>query len=341
MQRSRSAVQFYMLLITVWVGVAAILLVSGVQPAVASSKPSARAAKVDLLAGDVDGFIVWSSNRHGNHDIFKMLLPGRQVSKLVGSKFSETYPRISPDGSKLVFSRSRKPRISYRNRLDWDVFLLDLGSNRETRLSQNFTMPRWISNSEISVLKKGNSVIRVNIENLSRKTIYKTGVGNSMPVGSQIAHPSLNPRTGQLVFTAKQSEIGTNTGFWGTAISKSGVHRGLHNGCEISWTMDGEGLFQVAGEGRQGTRIIRIDPSSHAASTMIDLDGEFSHEYWPKDSKGGKYLVFGASRSAKEHAHDIEDYEIFLWKTGSASSTATRLTYHAGNDNWPDIFINR
>jgi Tol biopolymer transport system component len=71
----------------------------------------------------------------------------------------------------------------------------------------------------------------------------------------------------------------------------------------------------------------------------VDLDGEFSHEYWPKDSANGEYLVFGASRGKHHHEHDVADYEIFLWKVGSDPSKATRLTFHTGNDNWPDVYI--
>ena len=73
---------------------------------------------------------------------------------------------------------------------------------------------------------------------------------------------------------------------------------------------------------------------------MIDLIGEFSHEYWPKESNNGEYMVFGASRGSKDHEHDSKDYEIFLWKVGTDSAKATRLTFYTGNDNWPDIHIN-
>ena len=51
-------------------------------------------------------------------------------------------------------------------------------------------------------------------------------------------------------------------------------------------------------------------------------------------------LVFGASRSEGEHEHDQADYEIFLWQIGSDPTQATRLTFHTGNDNWPDVYIN-
>jgi len=72
---------------------------------------------------------------------------------------------------------------------------------------------------------------------------------------------------------------------------------------------------------------------------VVNLVDEFNHEYWPKESTDGGYLVFGASRGPKDHEHDTKDYEIFLWKLGSDPSKATRLTFHTGNDNWPDAYI--
>ena len=39
------------------------------------------------------------------------------------------------------------------------------------------------------------------------------------------------------------------------------------------------------------------------------------------------------------HDHDIADYEIYLWQVGTPPEKAARLTYHSGNDRWPDIFI--
>ena len=84
---------------------------------------------------------------------------------------------------------------------------------------------------------------------------------------------------------------------------------------------------------------MNVDPETLEHTTLINLDGEFTHEYWPKDSSNGEYMVFGASRSKKEHEHDTQDYEIFLWRVDSHANTATRLTFHTGNDNWPDVHI--
>jgi hypothetical protein len=71
----------------------------------------------------------------------------------------------------------------------------------------------------------------------------------------------------------------------------------------------------------------------------LDLPGPYSHEYVPKVSNDVRWLVLGAC--ATGHEHDTADYEIFLWKIGSAPEAAVRLTHHTGNDCWPDVFIER
>jgi hypothetical protein len=48
-------------------------------------------------------------------------------------------------------------------------------------------------------------------------------------------------------------------------------------------------------------------------------------------------MVWGVTQ--RGHDHDIADYEIYLWRVGDKPEGAVRLTYHSGNDRWPDIFI--
>ena len=82
--------------------------------------------KVALAAELPTGFVVWSSNRFGNHDILKMDLPQRNITRLTTHPHTEYFPRISPDGRFIVFSRSQKPWVSQRNQELWDVILLDI-----------------------------------------------------------------------------------------------------------------------------------------------------------------------------------------------------------------------
>ena len=83
--------------------------------------------------------------------------------------------------------------------------------------------------------------------------------------------------------------------------------------------------------------IWRRAPGTAAGEPWLDLPGEFSHEYFPRLSRDGRLLVFGAS--AGGHEHDTADYEIFAWEPGTPPDAAVRLTYHTGNDCWPDIWL--
>lgn len=289
---------------------------------------------------DINGFVVFSSNRDGNHDIFKLNLADYELSKLTTHPHVETYPRLSPNGKRLVFARSQQPWVSQRNAVAWDVYVLDLASMQETKMGSNGTAPQWLDNGQITYARDGHTLVKVNVDDGGEEILYQTGVGNPMPKGAYIQNPEYNPITKQVVFTGRQSHIGGTVGHWGTALSTGNTIKPILNGCELAWNSSGTSLFQVTTGGRDGDlRIVKVDPLTGESSTLIDTDLGFGHEYWPKDSSNGEYMVFGASRSPKEHEHDTEDYEIFLWKVGSDSSKATRLTFHTGNDNWPDVYI--
>jgi len=287
------------------------------------------------------GFAVWSSNRNGNHDILKMTLPDMVISRLTTHSYTEYYPRVSPDGTKILFSRSHEAYVSQRNVVAWDLYLLDLDSNIEKLISEFSTNGSWLNNNEITFLKNGNSVIRYNIDSINSETLYQSGLNNSMPGGALIATPSFNPFTQQLVFTGLQSDIGSNTGYWGTALYREDQNiLPIYNGCQIFWSSQGDLLYQVIGSSKGGNQFATINLETLQPSPWLDLDGEFSHEYFPKTSNTDTHLIFSASRGGrKEHEHDLADYEIFIWEIGSNPNKATRLTFHSGNDNWPDVYL--
>lgn len=288
----------------------------------------------------LDGMVVFSSNRDGNHDIFKLDLGSFVLSKLTDHPNTETYPRISPDGKRLVFARAHQVWVSQRNTVAWDIYVLDLQTGEEFRVGETGTAPAWISNSEVTFLQGGSNVVKVDVDTLKLEAVFTPGVGNKMPAGAKLQNPSFNPVSQGLTFTARQSAIGSPHGHWGTALNFADAHKPVYPGCELRWNYDGSELHQVAKGGRKdGLRIVSVNQETLDLTTLVDLEGEFSHEYWPKDSNDGSYMVFGASRGKQDHEHDVADYEIFLWKVGSDPSKATRLTFHTGNENWPDVYI--
>ena len=70
---------------------------------------------------------------------------------------------------------------------------------------------------------------------------------------------------------------------------------------------------------------------------FVDIPSRISHEYFPQMSIDAKWLVWAATQ--RGHDHDIADYEIHIWEIGTDPENCTRLTFHSGNDRWPDIFI--
>ena len=82
---------------------------------------------------------------------------------------------------------------------------------------------------------------------------------------------------------------------------------------------------------------MKIDPVTYERTVLFDFNDAYSHIYFPKDSNDGRYMIFGGSQGG--HNHDEADYEIFLWDMQTQKEYATRLSFHSGNDNWPDVFI--
>ena len=108
----------------------------------------------------------------------------------------------------------------------------------------------------------------------------------------------------------------------------------------IFFSTNGDYMYQVSHGSKynkKDNQFLHIDPETLETKTLLDLEGDYSHEYFPKDSNDGKYMVLAAS--AGGHEHDTADYEIFLWQVGSNPNYATRITFHSGNDNWPDVYI--
>jgi hypothetical protein len=108
--------------------------------------------------------------------------------------------------------------------------------------------------------------------------------------------------------------------------------------CQIAWWPGQERLIWIEGhKGNGGTRVAWGPPDGKRVETLIDLPGRFSHEYFPRISRDGAWLAWAAS--AGDHEPGRADYEIFVWKLGDPPDRALRLTYHTGNDQWPDLTL--
>lgn len=279
-----------------------------------------------------DGFMVWSSNRSGSHDIFKMTLPDREITRLTSHSHVDYHPRISPDGRKVVFARSRKPGMSTRNQLDWDVILLDLETGREQRLAEYGNFPTWADSTRVHYQYRVEQLGTYDLESGEHRVDFHSGMGQ-VQKGAGLQTPHVSPDGDRLAVTLrfKQHLIGT--------VDFKGNITRIADGCQLTWSPTGDFLYYVDYGGRMKNAIYVYEPSRGESRMWIDLPGEFSHEYFPKLSSDERYLVFGASRSENAHEHDSADFEMFLWQVGTPVENAARLTFSESNDNYPDIHL--
>lgn len=284
------------------------------------------------LLAELRGFVVWSSNRSGNHDIWMMSLPDRQVKQVTTHPHTEYFPRIAPDGAQLVFARSKQPWVSQRNTTAWDIYLLDLKTGQERELAKDGNVPTWSSDGQkVYFQRNGNQLVELEVASGKQTVVWQSGLNLELKPSVTLENPAVAPKGGAVAVTLRGGLRAT------AIIDPTGKLRLSGDGCQLNWAPDGSYLYKVDHGGRQTNALYRVDPQTLAMRPWFDAPGEYSHEYFPKLDNSGLVLVYGAS--AGGHEHDTADYEIFLWPIMRPVAEAVRLTYHTGNDCWPDIYL--
>ena len=280
---------------------------------------------------ELDGFVVWSSNRHGQHDILQLTFPEMTERRLTDHPHVDTYPRISPDGKQVVFARSREPWVSQRRDEPWDIYVVDIASGDEQRVAEWGNVPTWSRDgSKVYFQRNSGTVVEHDLATRSERVLFSAG-SNGVPSKVHLQTPWIDSETGRLAVTLRGGKRYTGLFF------PDGAQRKVAGGCQLTWSPQADYLYYVDHGGRGENRVYKVDPETAEREPWLDLPGPYSHEYFPKTSNDGRYLVVGAA--AEGHEHDAADYEIFLWEIGTPETSAVRLTYHTGNDCWPDVFF--
>ena len=289
-----------------------------------------------------NGLVAWTSSRAGTPHIFTMRTDGSDTKQLTTGDNTDWRPRFSPDGTKLLFQRSRASdfvRESDANAdLAWDLYTIGVDGQGLTKVAEDATWGSWATADEI-VFMRGTRVMRKKLGAEAEAKIIDTARHPQFQ-GALVQEPQLSQDGHFLALT-----LAGNHRQVGIYNIKKRVWTELAGGKQIEWWPDGTAVYWVDSAGKDGGRIAREDvvaglpgdDRDPANLLLVDLAGKRSREGFPRLSNDGKWLVFASAVGNLEN--DVEDYELFLWEVGTSKTSATRLTFHSSNDRWPDVFI--
>jgi Tol biopolymer transport system component len=284
------------------------------------------------LAARVAGRVVWSSNRSGNHELYLLELRTQEIRQLTQHPNVDFFSRFSPDGQQVVFLRSQKEWVSFRDTDSWDVMLIRADGRGEERLARGGYHPVFTGDGKAVVFKRGFQVIRLDLQTRQESLVLDSK--QAAPAITELGDPELSPDGRQVALYARNV-------LNGVAVYDLSTRRAVEltrvQACQPTWFPDGRRLAWIEIEGRGGTRVMAGNPDGTGRQELIDLPQRHSHEYFPRVANDGHWLVWGAA--AEGHEHDRADYEIFVWRIGTPPESAVRLTHHPGNDQWPDLHV--
>ena len=293
------------------------------------------------IGAKVKGTIVWSSNRVGNHDLFLMDPDGGNVRQITRGDNVDWFPRFSPDGSKILFCRSKKGWVYERDANSdgkWDIWTVTPQGSGETKVVDNASWASWVSDDEI-IYVRGTKIFRRKLAG-GDEVLVMTSEKVPELDGALLQQPELSRDGRYLAITLRGSK--RETGIWDLG-KKTWTQTGL--GCQINWAPDGSHIYWVNPTGNGGSEIFAEavkdgKPPGELTDEQrkfMDLPERRSHEYFPQLSADGKWMVWAATQ--RGHDHDMVNYEIYIWEVGTPASSAARLTFSGMNNRWPDIFI--
>lgn len=288
-----------------------------------------------------NGWIVWASDRQdARHEIYLMQADGTGVTRLTHS--GARMPMWSPDSRWIAYETVPQERTRI---MRWD------GSEDHEVFAGVPKFWLW-DGSRLVCMDPSDDLYRVDPE---------TGQADFWLHKSDFAHladkswsPSGLTADGRWLVTwtdrYRNGYTGTNGQFnaYHAAVILDLDNRGdiwfFGHGCEPTTPPTGPYVYHVCG----GTFCSwppdvyrmevadRQDRSSYEAE-MAHEDADWGHEYFPRISTDNNWLTYGASTGC--HDHDTCDYEIYIHRLGAGSSNRERLTSHAGNDQWPHLYV--
>ncbi len=253
---------------------------------------------------ELEGKIVFASNRHGNYEIYVVDANGSDLKRLTEEPADDRHPVWSPDGSKIAFESQRDG--------NWELYVMDSDGSNVVRLISNLRddqYPAWSPDgTEIAFEsnRDGHREIYSMFPNGQRQMNVSRSPEDEI-------RPEWSPDGAKLAFNRPNGnghDIYTmDVGNWGMAtqltsdIDAKGP-KWSPNGVTLAFTIDAGGSPRIFTIGSDGTGPLSLSPDQNAWSPAWSPDG--SHLVYTSDKAGSEDL-FVISADGSGHVRITDD----------------------------------
>lgn len=279
--------------------------------------PTLRELKaLKAIKGKIPGFIVWSSLRDGTWEIYKMKADSTRKVRLTHDEADNYHPVWDKNGEWIYFQRNKD---IYRMRPD--------GSGQELVVKEGFSFDVIEGGvGLVYAVKEQNryAVLLRDLESGLTEEIVPARVPEFE--GKELMYPTVSPDGLRLAFSSDYPRT------WTVHMVKMDGSGGVEfaHGCMPQYRPDG---LMIAWISRGNHHVYIGTADGEKKRTFEDSVTGRPHCYFPRWSRDGRYIVFGASPHPDTNT---SDYEIFIKPLSGGE--AVRLTFHPQSDIWPDIF---
>jgi hypothetical protein len=336
-------------------------------PAPARAEPGAL-----RLPEGFGGDLVWTGTDTDGRHIFR--LDKRGLAKLTDGPMEDVYPRLSPDGRLVLFSRARRSGASEgppphddmnwisgeytharipRPSLDWDVYSVPTDGSAPPKLvAERGLWASWAERGRVVFVRDSAIIVR---QGDDETTLLEGDRFPTLFENADFLQPTLNGPLLIFGMTMWRRHVGV----WDLRRKK---WTPIGGGQQIAWSPRGGSVTWLDRRGVGGTAIVKteIDDDSGdvgPTSTVLDLPLPDSTEAFPKLSNDETWLAFSARRTdpiqrmagGPPNGVDRTFYDagpppqgplhVYLWRVGADARAAVRITNDAESASWPDAFL--
>jgi len=267
------------------------------------------------------GRIIFQSDLDGDDEIY--LLTKLQLKKLTDNTWDDTYPRWSPDGTRIAFAANPKGHFN--------IFTMNedgSGQSQLTDLPGDETEPAWLPDGkEIAFTREAKRLIGKDYS-LWKMNLETKETSELIPeFGGEAGLADFSPVDSFMLFTGKKM-FG-----WDVFVHdfQKKESRSLTEGgksCRAYFSADGKKIVFVSSkaDGRGDVWIMNPDGTDKIRLTERDE----TYDYFPAWSPDGKYIVFCSGR---QNTHRKGPWSLSLVKVSTKSIIP--LFSSSGRDLFP------